>query len=72
MGRVLERPVDPHPDCCQLAFDFEHIGVVLLWLVLNRNGLVVFLHSNTGDDLKDHAEYAIRVEGVPPAEVVAF
>ena len=54
MGRVHERPVGPHPDwSCQLAFGPELIGIVLPWLALNRHGLVVFLHPDTGNDLLD-------------------
>jgi DOPA 4,5-dioxygenase len=32
---------------------------VLPWLVLNRRGLTVFAHAQTGNALKDHTEHVI-------------
>lgn len=60
MGRVHERPVGPHP-CwsCQLAFHPELFGEVIPWLALNRDGLTVFVHPNTGDDLRDHRDHPL-------------
>lgn len=73
MGRVHERPVGPHPDwSCQLAFEPELIGVVLPWLALNRNGLVVFLHPETGNDLLDHTEHAIWMGAIRPLDLSNF
>lgn len=59
-GRIHHRPVGPHP-CfsCQLAFGPEHLRTVVDWLTLNRDGLTVFLHPNTGDELSDHRDRAI-------------
>ena len=60
MGRIHEKPVGPHPMwSCQLAFGPETFGSVVPWMAVNRNGLIVFLHPETGDDLKDHTEHAI-------------
>ena len=73
MGRVHERPVGPHADwSCQLAFGPEFIGIVLPWLALNRKGLVVFLHPDTGDDLADHTEHAIWMGAVRPLDLSIF
>ncbi|WP_095110229.1 DOPA 4,5-dioxygenase family protein [Pseudomonas sp. Irchel 3E20] len=73
MGRLHERPVGPHPDwSCQLAFGPEIIGVMLPWLALNRNGLVVFLHPNTGDDLADHTDYAVWMGAMRPLDLSVF
>lgn len=60
MGRMHERPVGPHP-CwsCQLAFAPEHFGSIVPWLALNRDGLVIFIHPETGDDLADHTRHAM-------------
>lgn len=60
MGRMHEKPVGPHP-CwsCQLKVTPEQFGEVIPWLTLNRQGLNVFVHPETGDDYKDHAELAI-------------
>ena len=50
MGRMHQRPVGPHP-CwsCQLAFAPESFGEIIPWLALNRDGLVVFIHPETGE-----------------------
>ena len=73
MGRVHERPVGPHPDwSCQLAFGPELIGQLLPWLALNRHGLVVFLHPNTGNDLLDHSDHAIWMGAVRPLDLTVF
>jgi DOPA 4,5-dioxygenase len=73
MGRVHERPVGPHTDwSCQLAFDHQQFADVMLWLALNRNGLVVFTHLLTGDELADHTEHAIWMGAVRPLNVGMF
>lgn len=73
MGRVHERPVGPHTDwSCQLAFDHQQFADVMLWLALNRNGLVVFTHPLTGDELADHTEHAIWMGAVRPLNVGMF
>ncbi|MDQ6968238.1 MAG: DOPA 4,5-dioxygenase family protein [Mariprofundaceae bacterium] len=60
VGRKHKKPVGPHPKwSCQLAFQTELFGSVVPWLALNRNGLTIFIHANTGDDLKDHTEHTI-------------
>ncbi len=60
MGRWHDRPVGPHPRWSyQIAFKPEIFGALVPWLALNREGLVIFVHPNTGQDLPDHAEHAI-------------
>ncbi len=60
MGRVHERPVGPHPKwSCQLAFEPDEFGKVVPWLSLNRGGLVVFIHAETGDVIADHTDHAL-------------
>ncbi|KTC36791.1 DOPA 4,5-dioxygenase family protein, partial [Pseudomonas sp. ABAC61] len=73
MGRVHERLVGPHPDwSCQLAFKPELFGEVVPWLALNRQGLVVFLHPDTGDDLLDHTDHAIWMGALRPLDLTVF
>ncbi|MDP9528964.1 DOPA 4,5-dioxygenase family protein [Pseudomonas protegens] len=73
MGRVHQRPVGPHPDwSCQLAFAPEVFAQVVPWLALNRQGLVVFLHPDTGDDLLDHTEHAIWMGAMRPLDLTGF
>ena len=60
MGRVHEKCVGPHPMwSCQLAFAPDALKQVIEWLVLNRDGLIVFLHPDTGEYLSDHRDRAI-------------
>jgi len=60
MGRMHERPVGPHPDwSCQLTVPKEKFAEVIPWLALNRAGLTVFVHAETGDDLADHRDHVI-------------
>lgn len=67
MGRVHEKPVGPHPDwSCQLAFKAALFADVIPWLMLHRNGLVVFIHPITGNDLVDHRDYALWMGAVRP------
>lgn len=65
MGRVHERPVGPHPMwSCQLAFAPGRFGDLIPWLALNRAGLIVFVHPDTGDDILDHTDHAIWMGAV--------
>lgn len=60
LGRWHDRPVGPHPcGSYQVAFAPELFGALVPWLALNRDGLTVFIHPRTGDDVPDHRDYAI-------------
>lgn len=60
MGRMHHRPVGPHPMwSCQLSVPPEKFSQVVPWLSLNRAGLVVFIHPETGDVLADHTDHAM-------------
>ncbi len=43
----------------QLAFDADAFPAVVGWLALNHGGLDVFIHPNTGDELRDHRDSAL-------------
>ena len=52
--------VGPHPAWSyQLAIAAADFAHVTGWLALNRGGLDVFLHPNTGDALRDHRDSAL-------------
>lgn len=73
MGRMHQRPVGPHPDwSCQLAFGNDAFAAVVPWLALHRDGLVVFIHPDTGDDLRDHRDHAIWIGAVRPLDLSQF
>ena len=59
-GRWHDNPVGPHPTgSYQIAFAPALFPEIVPWLALNRNGLTVFVHPNTGQDLEDHRDRAI-------------
>ncbi len=59
-GRWHDNPVGPHPTgSYQIHFGPDLLVEILPWLALNRNGLTVFVHPNTGQDLEDHRDRAI-------------
>jgi DOPA 4,5-dioxygenase len=60
MGRFHERPVGPHPQWSyQVAFAPAQFADVVGWLALNHGALDVFVHPNTGDQLRDHRDSAL-------------
>lgn len=60
MGRWHDNPVGPHPTgSYQVAYGPELLGEIMPWLALNRNGLTIFTHTETGDHLADHRDHAI-------------
>jgi DOPA 4,5-dioxygenase len=42
----------------QIAFPASLLSAFLPWLMLNRDGLNVLLHPETGDDYRDHSAHA--------------
>lgn len=73
VGQKHKKPVGPHP-CwsCQLAFKPEEFGNIVPWLALNRDGLTIFIHANTGNDMKDHVEHTIWMGKVEPLNLDMF
>ena len=60
VGRMHDNPVGPHPrGSCQLTIGRGQLEAVISWLVLNRRGLTVFTHAQTGNALKDHTDHVI-------------
>jgi aromatic ring-cleaving dioxygenase len=60
VGHYHLQPVGPHPrGSCQLTVPPDQFGEFAQWLALNRNGLTIFAHANTGDDLADHTHHVI-------------
>ena len=59
LGRWHDEPVGPHPiSMYQVAFAAEEFGRFVPWLMLNRGGLDVLVHPQTGDAYADHTEHA--------------
>ena len=73
VGRMHHKPVGPHPDwSCQLTFAASDFGQVVPWLALNRSGLVIFIHPNSGEDLIDHRDRALWMGAVRPLNLSIF
>jgi len=73
MGRFHEKLVGPHPRWSyQVAFGPELFAEFVPWLMLNRGDLVVFLHPNTDDDLRDHRDWPLWMGGMPELDLSIF
>ena len=60
IGRWHDRPVGPHPGpSYQVAFPPALFGEIVPWLALNRGGLVVLVHPDTGDPVPDHQDHTL-------------
>jgi DOPA 4,5-dioxygenase len=73
VGRMHDNPVGPHPrGSCQLTVPKSRFAAVMPWLVLNRGGLTVFAHAQTGDSLKDHTRHVIWLGPSETLDLTAF
>ena len=60
LGRWHDEPVGPHPTSMyQVAFPVAEFPKLVPWLMLNRSGLDVLVHPQTGDAYDDHAVHAL-------------
>ena len=60
LGRWHDQPVGPHPQAMyQVACGAGDFAALVPWLALNRDGLDVLVHPETGDDVTDHTDHAI-------------
>jgi DOPA 4,5-dioxygenase len=67
LGRVHDQAVGPHTvPMYQVAFDTEVFEKFAPWLMLNRCGLSVLIHPNTGRARDDHLVHALWL-GTPLA-----
>jgi aromatic ring-cleaving dioxygenase len=73
LGRWHDELVGPHPrSMFQIAFPAGLLGAFLPWLMLNRDGLSVLLHPETGDDYSDHSEHAAWLGPALPLRLDVF
>ena len=61
MGRWHDKAVGPHPcSMFQIAFAPALLGALLPWLMLNRNGLDILIHPESGHGhAADHSDHAL-------------
>ena len=58
MGCWHEKMIGPHPCWSyQISFQPKVLEVLIPWLMINREGLRIFLHPNTGDEIADHTDH---------------
>ena len=73
LGRWHDAPVGPHPQSMyQIAFPREMLAAFVPWLMLNRDGLTILLHPETGDDYVDHSAHAAWFGAVLPLRLEMF
>ena len=73
LGSWHDEPVGPHPVAMyQVAFASEELTSLVPWLMLNRDGLTILLHPETGDDYRDHTAHAAWFGAVLPLRVEVF
>lgn len=67
LGRWRDAPVGPHSRAMyQVAFAPELLAGMVGFLALNRAGLAVLLHPETGQQRADHSDHALWL-GAPLA-----
>jgi DOPA 4,5-dioxygenase len=60
LGRWRDGPVGPHPQAMyQVAFAADIFAEFVPWLMLNRRGLTILVHPDTGQDVPDHEDYPL-------------
>ena len=60
LGRWHDVPVGPHTAAMfQIAFGLASFPQLVPWLALNRSGLAVLVHPNTGRQRADHMVHAM-------------
>jgi aromatic ring-cleaving dioxygenase len=60
LGSWHDEPVGPHPvSMYQVAFAVADFPRLVPWLMLNRDGLDVLVHPQSGNSLADHTRFAM-------------
>ena len=73
VGHFHTRPVGPHPrGSVQLTVLPEQFGEFAGWAALNRRGLTIFAHAETGEDLADHTDHVIWFGPSEPLDLSIF
>lgn len=73
LGRWHDTPVGPHPIAMyQIAFEVAVFAGIVPWLMLNRQGLDILIHPETGDDLTDHRDNALWLGEKLPLKLALF
>ncbi len=69
LGRWHDVPVGPHPRAMyQVAFSSDLFAEFVPWLMLNRDGLAVLVHPETGRPRDDHLIHALWLGEMLPLD----
>ena len=72
LGMWRETAGGPHPTpMFQVNFATPLFSEIVPWLMLNRGGLDVLVHPETGDDVADHGDFALWLGQVLPIDFAA-
>jgi aromatic ring-cleaving dioxygenase len=73
LGRWHDELVGPHPQSMyQVAFPSKMLAKFVPWLMLNRDGLTVLLHPETGNNYADHSAHAAWFGAILPLRLEVF
>ena len=73
VGHFHLRPVGPHPrGSVQLTVPTQLFGDIAQFLALHRDGLTIFAHAETGNDLADHTQHVIWFGGSEELDLSIF
>ncbi len=73
IGHFHVRPVGPHPrGSCQMTVQPADFGAVASFLAVSRDGLTIFAHASTGDDVADHMRNVIWFGPSEPLNLSIF
>lgn len=73
VGHFHTAPVGPHPrGSVQLSLRPEQFARFAHWASEGREGLTIFAHGLSGDDLADHTRYVIWFGNSEPLDLTIF
>jgi len=73
LGRWHDELVGPHPQSMyQIEFPSGMLADFVPWMMLNRDGLTILLHPETGDAYTDHSVHAAWFGAVLPLRLEVF
>ncbi len=62
LGRMRDEPVGPHPKAMYMVeFGTQEFARLVPWLMVNHQGLSIFIHPNTGNVVEDHRDNALWI-----------
>ena len=68
-GLWREQKIGPHTQpMYQIAFENADYAAIVPFLALNRNGLAVLVHPETGRERADHTDHALWMGAVLPLD----